>query len=108
MFDGIIADGRRVADQVRRRVDSVATRSTTASINSITASNGPATIPRDDKSDDLDDLTSYHADEHEELLNNSWLGDVESPDSSKKQSRTLQPINSSSGSQQEDLIEFET
>lgn len=108
MFDGIIADGRRVADQVRRRVDSVATRSTTASINSITASNGPATIPRDDKSDDLDDLTSYHADEHEELLNNSWLGDVESSDSSKKQSRTLQPINSSSGSQQEDLIEFET
>ncbi|CAI4494627.1 ADM_collapsed_G0022320.mRNA.1.CDS.1 [Saccharomyces cerevisiae] len=32
MFDGILADGKRVAEQVRRRVDSVALGSSIASV----------------------------------------------------------------------------
>lgn len=108
MFDGIIADGRRVADQVRRRVDSVTTRSTTASIDSSAVSTAPTAASRDDKVDDLEDLTSYHAEEHEELLNNSWLGDMESSQDVKNGRRALQPIASDTGSQHEDLIEFET
>lgn len=106
MFDGIIADGRRVAEQVRRRVDSVATKS---SIESSVASTVQTPTDKEDKVDDLEDLTSYHASEHEELLNNVWLNDMDGGEHKvEQQPMKMLPISSSSPTEQGDLIEFET
>ncbi|QLL32086.1 hypothetical protein HG536_0C02550 [Torulaspora globosa] len=105
MFDNIIADGRRVAEQVRRRVDSAATRS---SVESSMTSTAPGLVDKEDKSEDLEDLNSYHASEHEELLNNAWLGEMEVGDRKVEQPMTMLPLSSSPAAEQKDLIEFET
>lgn len=98
MFDGIIADGRRVAEQVRRRVDSVATnKSTDASIDMIS---------NDTKMEDLDDFSTEHLEEHEELLQNSWIDMDDTNDQSVRQERRIEPLPTSDEKQQ-DLIEFE-
>lgn len=77
MFDGIIADGRKVAAQVRRRVDSVATsRSRAASVSTnniqpLTDTSAPHS--REDKYEDLDDFTSEQQEEHSDLLSSTWV-----------------------------------
>lgn len=109
MFDGIIADGRRVAKEVRRRVDSVATKSSTNSVESSSlTSAAPAHSVKEDKVEDFEDLTSYHASEHDELLNNVWLSDMDNEQSRPEKPRTMLSISSNPSTKQEDLIEFET
>lgn len=118
MFDGIIADGRRVAESVRRRVDSVATKSSLASgesgsnqtINSSSASSG-ITRNTQERTEDLDDFTTEQPNEHEELLSSSWIEMGDAGDESMKQSRPLRSIPPNSSENQDDepdLIEFET
>ncbi|AQZ09845.1 MDR1 (YGR100W) [Zygosaccharomyces parabailii] len=112
MFDGIIADGRKVAESVRRRVDSVATKSSVASVESGSnqTSNSAGTTHGPDKVEDLDDFTTEHPDEHEELLSNSWI-EMDGGDDSVKQSRPLRTISPEEGTNQKDqpdLIEFES
>ncbi|AQZ16241.1 MDR1 (YGR100W) [Zygosaccharomyces parabailii] len=112
MFDGIIADGRKVAESVRRRVDSVATKSSVASVESGSnqTSNSACTTHGPDKVEDLDDFTTEHPDEHEELLSNSWI-EMDGGDDSVKQSRPLRTISPQEGTNQKDqpdLIEFES
>lgn len=116
MFDGIIADGRRVAEEVRRRVDSVATKSSAVSVESTsqtlsssTATASHASMTKDDRMDDLDDFTSEHPGEHEELLSSSWIEmDGGAAETSANQNRTMRAIASDTANTEEDLIEFET
>lgn len=109
MFDGIIADGRRVADQVRRRVDSVATRSSVHSADGTdTQSSGPMS-QTSTKFEDLDDFTSEHQDEHDDLLQDSWF-EIDENEVSKvpvAKERPIESIQSSDENNQKDLIEFE-
>lgn len=114
MFDGILADGRRVAEEVRRRVDSVATRNSIASADSNTnqslhsnTTTGHTSSSKDDKLEDVDDFTSDHPSEHEELLSSSWI-EMDGGDDSAKPSRPLRAISSDAINNQPDLIEFET
>lgn len=73
MFDGLIADGRRVASHVRRRMDSTATTSAT-SVTSGSSRSRTAVVSADEDDDDFDP----HADDGD-LMDNvelSALGDV--------------------------------
>ena len=107
MFDGIIADGRRVAAEVRRRVDSVSTRSGTVSPESRAAT--PAS--NHGKFEDLDDLTTEMPEEGEGLLLNDWPAnnddEEEGEQLSAEESNLLSTITSSTSDIQKDLIEFE-
>ncbi|CCF60517.1 hypothetical protein KAFR_0K01630 [Kazachstania africana CBS 2517] len=109
MLDGIIADGKRVAEQVRRRVDSVATR---GSVNSLDS--GPQTLGGSiTRSEDIDDFTSEHLEEHADLLQDSLLDIYDTSDheggqtSQQRKLETLKPRPVSEGNKKEDLIEFE-
>lgn len=109
MFDGILADGKRVAEQVRRRVDSVATRNSITSAESTpTAAAGSATT-KEEKYDDLDDFTSDHQSEHEELLQNSWfeIDDANEKNANTMQERPFEPLSKNSTDKNSNLIEFE-
>lgn len=117
MFDGIIADGKRVAEEVRRRVDSVATKGSIASsesnsqtLNGSSTTSGTSHISasKDDRMDDVDDFTTEHPNEQEELLSTSWIEMDSAPDPSTNQNRTLRAISAETSSDQKDLIEFET
>lgn len=112
MFDGIIADGRRVAAQVRRRVDSVATnKSRTESIDTandqVTTTSATTNIT---KGEDLDDFTADHPEEHEGLLQSSWLDidDDETEGHEPRQERKVETMTPTIQERQQDLIEFET
>ncbi|SCW01126.1 LAFE_0D05644g1_1 [Lachancea fermentati] len=65
MFDGLLADGRRVANQMRRRVDSVATKASSSS---------ESPVDYAEKQEELDDFTSYQPDEHVDLLKADLIG----------------------------------
>lgn len=106
MFDGILADGRRVAEQVRRRVDSVATRNSMSSVDSQTGGSLQATV-NTDKYDDMDDFTSDQQLEHEELLNNPWVDVDDAVDGKEpvRQERAIQALPPQLADH--DLIEFE-
>lgn len=105
VFDGLIADGRRVANQARRRVDSVATQQSAS--------------PSQEKPIDLDDFTSDHAEDGMELLHtdynyNELIGMEDGEDQAERKkldSFALNPSTSkqsaSSKSNNNDLIEFE-
>ncbi|GAV53258.1 hypothetical protein ZYGR_0AI05420 [Zygosaccharomyces rouxii] len=117
MFDGIIADGRRVAESVRRRVDSVATRGSVASAesngNQTTSSNAVSGVSghTQEKAEDLDDFTTEQPGEHEELLSSSWIEMGDTGNESLKQNRPLRsipPNPAETQNNQPDLIEFET
>ena len=107
MFDGIIADGRRVAEEVRRRVDSVSTRSGNVSPDSRAAT--PAS--NHGRFEDLDDLTTEMPEEGEGLLLNDWPtnndDEEEGEQLSVEESNLLSTITSSTSDIQRDLIEFE-
>ncbi|CAB4251887.1 similar to Saccharomyces cerevisiae YGR100W MDR1 Cytoplasmic GTPase-activating protein for Ypt/Rab transport GTPases Ypt6p, Ypt31p and Sec4p [Maudiozyma barnettii] len=108
MFDGIIADGRRVAERVRRRVDSVATnKSRTDSIGTNNVAESIHTNETNNKMVDLDDFTTDHLEEHEELLQNSWLDMDDTTDQSARQERKIEPMSPSISEKEQDLIEFE-
>ncbi|CCH61120.1 hypothetical protein TBLA_0E00590 [Henningerozyma blattae CBS 6284] len=116
MFDGIIADGRRVAAQVRRRVDSVATtKSAAASIHttghSETTSNF-ANTSRDDRFEDLDDFSSELQEEHEDLLDSPWVEMTMEKEDSEGPERKLLNIptkkeNIEQPDESHNLLEFE-
>ncbi|SCV03102.1 LAMI_0H05490g1_1 [Lachancea mirantina] len=102
MFDGLLADGRRVANQVRRRVDSVATRTSGTSEISGESSHG-----RDDIDDFLDDQNEEHAD----LLKSDILGlEIENEGSKSVMRRSIEGSTSTKSFQEkeENLIDFET
>ena len=108
MFDGIIADGRRVAEEVRRRVDSVSTRSGNVSPDS------RAATPADNHGrfeDILDDLTTEMPEEGERSALNDWPtnndDEEEGEQLSVEESNLLSTITSSTSDIQRDLIEFE-
>ncbi|CAL9737548.1 GTPase-activating protein GYP2 [Monosporozyma servazzii] len=122
MFDGIIADGRRVAEQVRRRVDSVATRST---VNSIESPENPAldsTTITSSKYDDIDDFTNEGQEEEAEdafaddgendsLLKNPWVYDElddQEGSSGSQNGPQKRPVSMIVPNQKTDLIEFDT
>lgn len=101
VFDGLIADGRRVANQVRRRVDSVATQQSES--------------PSQDKQIDLDDFSTDHGDESMELLHSDYrdLMDMDDDemhsDHKKLNSFDLdQSTHPDNHQGKKDLIEFET
>ncbi|AAS50456.1 AAR091Wp [Eremothecium gossypii ATCC 10895] len=97
VFDGLIADGRRVAHEVRRRVDSVATR-------------GNSSEPLDERQDDLDDFTTEHPDEHSKLLSGDLLDlDMDQDEDNRPQKR-LEKVNmppAGTNGELPNLIEFE-
>ena len=111
MFDGILADGKRVAEQVRRRVDSVATRS------SISSNDGPTSqlsatnemLPStDDRADDVDDFTQETGEEQHELLNETLLDiddDMKSSNNNQQDKRISEMPKLDS--KNADLVEFE-
>ncbi|CCE62935.1 hypothetical protein TPHA_0D02990 [Tetrapisispora phaffii CBS 4417] len=116
MFDGFMADGRKVAKQVRIRVDSVATtRSRGDSILS-TDTNATSNTPmakslssstKEDKFEDIDDFTSEQQEERDDLLGNSWVEmDIDDTmiEPERKQVLSRPPM---SNSISKDLIEFE-
>lgn len=130
MFDGIIADGRRVAAQVRRRrADSSVTGVSSANIstsNGNSTNNGSSrannlgaenasvstSIPTT-RYDDIEDFTNEQYDDYDDesidesdaLLKNVWADDDTNKGKlpSKQKERPLQSL----ASQTEDLIEFE-
>ncbi|KAL3237495.1 GTPase-activating protein MDR1 RNJ42_01029 [Nakaseomyces bracarensis] len=110
MFDGILADGRRVAEQVRRRVDSVATRSSIGSSDTPTGlpSTSSQTAAREDKAEDVDDFTEDH-EEQADLLKDDLLDIIDDNTSSSRsmEQKTLNDIPNIQTSNN-DLIEFET
>lgn len=108
MFDGIIADGRRVAERVRRRVDSVATNKSRADSVGTDTNESIHTNDTSGKMVDLDDFTTDHLEEHEELLSNSWDDMDDSTEPSARQERKIEPMSPSASEKQQDLIEFET
>lgn len=109
MFDGILADGKRVAEQVRRRVDSVATRSSIASVESTPTAAASSITTKEEKYDDLDDFTSEHQPENEELLQSSWFEIDDANETSTKaiQERSFEPLSANSSEEKSNLIEFE-
>lgn len=109
MFDGILADGKRVAEQVRRRVDSVATRSSIASVESAPTAAASSITTKEEKYDDLDDFTSEHQPENEELLQSSWFEIDDANETSTKaiQERSFEPLSANSSEEKSNLIEFE-
>ncbi|KAG0667742.1 GTPase-activating protein [Maudiozyma exigua] len=107
MFDGIIADGRRVAERVRRRVDSVATNKSRADSIETNTNESIHTTDTNSKMIDLDDFTTDHLEEHEELLNNSWEDMDDSAEQNARQERKIEPMSPSASEKQKDLIEFE-
>ncbi|EDO14848.1 hypothetical protein Kpol_359p9 [Vanderwaltozyma polyspora DSM 70294] len=116
MFDGIIADGRRVAEQVRRRVDSVTTRGSITSVESagahtinsgsvLTSSYGSS---KEDRFDDLDDFSHEHQEEHEDLLGSSWVEmEMENEGPNSPDRHNLKTVPTRDLDSQGDLIEFE-
>ncbi|CCK68551.1 GTPase-activating protein MDR1 KNAG_0B01040 [Huiozyma naganishii CBS 8797] len=106
MFDGIIADGRRVAEHVRRRVDSVATKNSAVSIEGSIPATITSTMTNGSRFEDLDDFTSEPQDEQEELLKNSWLDEDDADEGQgARKEQTVELLNPES---EPDLIEFET
>ncbi|CDO93939.1 unnamed protein product [Kluyveromyces dobzhanskii CBS 2104] len=99
VFDGLLADGRRVANQVRRRVDSVATQQSATS--------------NQEKQIDLDDFTTDHGEESLELLHSDYndLMDMDEEmhsDHKKLNSFDLsERTDSKNLPERKDLIEFE-
>ena len=89
MLDGIVADGRRVAQQVRLRVDSVAARGGSATISSINNSTQGTPTETNLSYDDIDDFTNnenvddythivgqeYEIEENNTVLRDSCLAD---------------------------------
>ncbi|AMD20693.1 HDL051Wp [Eremothecium sinecaudum] len=97
VFDGLIADGRRVAHQVRRRVDSVTTK-TNASINS------------NDKQDDLADFSAEQTSDHADILADDLLDLGIDNGNTQHQRQKVDMLNVSShntDSKDLNLIEFE-
>lgn len=97
VFDGLIADGRRVAYQVRRRVDSVTTRGSITSIPS-------------EKQDELDDFTSEHMDEQSELLERDLIDlsiDPHNHRTTEHYKRMEQSVITEKNKSTMELIEFE-
>lgn len=109
MFDGILADGKRVAEQVRRRVDSVATRNSITSAESTPTAAASSITTKEEKYDDLDDFTSEHQPENEELLQSSWFEIDDANETSTKaiQERSFEPLSANSSEEKSNLIEFE-
>lgn len=108
MFDGILADGKRVAEQVRRRVDSVATRNSITSAESTPTAAASSATTKEEKYDDLDDFTSDHQSEHEELLQSSWFEiDDANETHSAMQERPFEPLSANPSDKKSNLIEFE-
>ena len=116
MLDGILADGRRVAQQVRRRVDSVTTRSGNASIDSSCAATNH-TVPimptssvstKEERFDDLDDFSFDHYEEQDDLLSSSWIEmNMDTEDVIEHERKQLREPPRTSEDVQKDLIEFE-
>ncbi|SCU84949.1 LAFA_0D12992g1_1 [Lachancea sp. 'fantastica'] len=103
MFDGLLADGKRVASQVRRRVDSVATRTS--------ASSGSAQESSENQ-DEIDDFRTDHTYEQEDLLKNDLISmDDESndQDQSETQRKKLESFsfNEDLRSRDDSFVEFE-
>lgn len=111
MFDGILADGKRVAEQVRRRVDSVATRSSIASVESAPTAAASSITTKEEKYDDLDDFTS----EHQPRMNEELLSKVPGLRSTMPmklalkpyKERSFEPLSANSSEEKSNLIEFE-
>ncbi|SCU97979.1 LADA_0H09736g1_1 [Lachancea dasiensis] len=104
MFDGLLADGKRVASQVRRRVDSVATRNSVSSGSALELS---------DNQDEVDDFSNDHTFDENEVLKNELLSFDDGKDDgerSAQQQKKLQTFsfNDDPQSRENSLIEFET
>lgn len=96
VFDGLIADGRRVANQVRRRVDSAATQQSSP--------------PRQEKQIDLDDFSNDHGDEGMDLLHSDYKDLMDIDDGMDKERKKLEHFHIRSEDEERkarDLIEFE-
>lgn len=103
MFDGFLADGKRVASQVRRRVDSVATKNSSSSGSAAEAT---------DIQDEVDDFTSGHTFEHDDLLKHDLIsledneGNEPNPESQRKKLESFS-FSDPSETREHSLIEFE-
>ncbi|SCV04310.1 LAME_0H17436g1_1 [Lachancea meyersii CBS 8951] len=103
MFDGLLADGKRVASQVRRRVDSVATRNS--------ASSG-SVMESSENQEEVDDFSTGHAYEHDELLKNDLIstddGDI-NQDHLESQRKKLESFSFTDplDSREDSFVEFE-
>lgn len=104
MFDGLLADGRRVANQVRRRVDSVATRGSGVSVSPV-----DSVAYRDEKQEELDDFTTDHHDEHEDLLKSDLISLGDDDKEIESQAKRLESFSLKDPSENahHDLVEFE-
>lgn len=129
VFDGILADGRRVAEQVRRRVDSVATRASVPSSITSDVNNSGAVLSdrssnghKEENDMDLEDFTNNVPDT-DDVLQNAWLdetvdepneneGLLQRPDLTQRNTessttKTIQVAMNNCESDNPDLIEFE-
>jgi Ca2+-binding EF-hand superfamily protein len=106
MFDGLIADGRRVATQVRRRMDSTATSAQSITSNSTESKSRATTLVEEDE-DDFDPHDDYG-----DVLENAELtvlGDVPmgSRNDDEQRGEDLKVLHRQSNNAGDDLIEFE-
>lgn len=123
MLDGIVADGRRVAQQVRLRVDSVTSRGGSATASSADHSIQSPTEMTNSSYDDIDDFTNDgNEDDHthivdaesedEEkgaLLKNPWLDEEinnETSNSKFTNGPKKRPVSVIVPNEQVDLIDF--
>lgn len=124
MLDGIVADGRRVAQQVRLRVDSVTSRGGSAAASSVDHSMQSSTEVANSSYDDIDDFTNdgneaththimdVVSDDEEKgaLLKNSWLDEEisnETPSSELTDGPKKRPVSVIVPDGQVHLIDFE-
>ncbi|CCE83586.1 Piso0_004167 [Millerozyma farinosa CBS 7064] len=119
MFDGLLADGRRVANKVRRRMDSVAT-SSVASVNgagsgssiSDRSRNGDAQDEEEERDDDFGTLSIDEKDK-DLLLGHHVSSDIperSNPDISNSKAEINEELDTHSTKDKKDsnLIEFES
>lgn len=119
MFDGLLADGRRVANKVRRRMDSVATLSVTsvngAGSGSSISDRSPNGDTQDEEEERDDDFRTLSIDEKDKdlLLGHHVSSDIpekSNPDISNSKAEINEDLNTLSTKDKKDpnLIEFES
>ncbi|KAH3669126.1 hypothetical protein WICMUC_005090 [Wickerhamomyces mucosus] len=110
MFDGLIADGRRVANQVRRRMDSTANNENQSTKSEKSKLNSINDAEEEEEEDEFDMNKDYITDE---LLNNAELqvNDISDSHPIPKDDKLIERMNdltlNNTEAHSENLIEFE-